>query len=65
MQWSLQEERGEVSQRPLQAFLAEAGVMAYFKFKAARETVAHDLKRKTGKLRRSDYTVWSSLGSGS
>lgn len=64
MQWGFQEERGEVSQAPLQAFLAEAGVIAYFKFKAARKTVAHDLMRKTGRLRRRDYTVWSSLGSG-
>lgn len=57
MQWGLQEERGEVSLAPLRAFLAEAGVMAYFKFKAARETVAHDLMRKTGRPRRSGYTV--------
>lgn len=33
------------------------GVMAYLKFKAVRETVAHNLMRKTGRPQRGDYTV--------
>lgn len=39
MQRGLSEERGEVSQVPLQVLLAGARVMAHFKFKAAREMV--------------------------